>query len=239
MGAYYPTFSEWMRFVEMMKGKGFRGPTADEEKKYARGYGFTPPESRQYKEPGEICAIYEPPGEKGVTSDLQNDYRVVVWTTKRKGGWVASDSAWVLIVNGRGYRVHTSRAIIRRGAGFLVRLFIKACDARWRVLQRPYHCGRYMLASHRYDRTKEGQVRWKSSLWRCALNPRSKTHVRGWNDLRRPFPLDAEQRIRREWRRHAKENKRLRAEGKEPYAALRSRIKHPWRIEEVPRNAEY
>lgn len=236
---YYPTFPEWRHFVTMMEEKGFRKPSKDEERKYTRGYGLVPPRSRQRKEPGELCMIYEPPRPWNVPPHLHNDYRVVVWTTKRDGGWVTVDSAWVLIVNDRGSRVHTSRPIIRKGPAFLFRVFTRARDARWRVLQRPYHCGQFMLASHRYDRTKDGRIRWKSSVWRCAVHQRAKTHVRDWNDLRKPFPPEEARRIEREWRKHERANKKTRDAGKEPYAALQSRIKHPWRVEEVPRNAEY
>jgi len=222
-----------------MEEKGFRRSTPDEDKKYGDSYGLIPPESRRYQERGEASFIYEPPRKNGVPHHLQNDYRVVVWTTKRSWGWVSVDSAWVLILNGRGYRVHTSRPIIRKGPKFLERLFTKARDARWRVAQRPYCCGRHMLASHRKDLTKSGMRRWKSSLWRCAVRPRDKTHVRGWNDLRKPFPTDAEERIKKEWRANANRNKKLRKAGKEPYAALRSRIKHPWRTSNVPTGVKH
>lgn len=228
---YFPTFPEWQYFVKRMTGKGFRFPTADEKKKYVRGYGFLRPRSRRYQEPGEICFIYEVP--RG------NDYRIIVWTTKREGGWVSRDSGWVIMIDGSGQRVHTSRPHIRRSSNFLLDLFTEARDMRWRVIQRPEHCGKFMNASHPYQRTKDGKIRLKASLWRCAVYPKDKTHVRAWNNLKKPFPELEQQRIEKKWEQNDRKNKKTRDQGKEPYAAFRSRIKNSWIVVKVQRNVDY
>jgi hypothetical protein len=160
-----------------------------------------------------------------------NDYRVVVMTTKRRDGWVSRDSGWVIILNSKGERVHTSRPTIKNQPGFLRRLLEDVYEARYRVVYRPSLCGKLMNASHRH-RTKEEMeedLYWKASFWRCAVHPNDKTHCRIWNELSQPFPPEVLARIEARWEQHRKDNQKLRAKGRVPYAALRKRIRHPWK----------
>jgi len=222
-------------FVRILERRGFRVLIPGERNSSMLGFRLIRPESRSYQQPGELCLVFQMPPER------KNDYRVIVWTTKRMDGWVNHDSGFVLMVDGTGNIVHSSRPTVRSQPGFLLRLLDDAQHARWRVVQRPSHCGRLMDASHRYPTTedKEENLYWKASFWRCAVHPKDKTHCRGWNDLKEPFPPDVEALIEKEWRQHYKDNQKIRAEGGEPYAALRSRIEHPWKRVPIQTSFEY
>jgi hypothetical protein len=182
-----------------------------------RGYYLERPKSRSYQEPGEICYVYEPPDDQ---KRKGNDYKTIICTTKREEGFVTKDSGWVIIVDGTGKKVYSTGPFIRTSPDFFETLLEHGRIARWRTFYRPDRCEKFMLLVH-------GKA-LKSCFWRCAEHPWVREHNRRFDNLRRPFPPGVMEAItqRREDRRERREARG--EEGKDPFAAFRLRMLHPW-----------
>jgi len=210
-----------------LRGKRFFERSFSEISASVRGFGLVRPESRKYQEPGEICFVYRPP-QKYI--DAGNDYRAIVWSTKRRIGWVGIDSGWVIIVNRFDKRVYSVGPFIRRSEAFFEDLFEEARFARWRVFQRPKKCPKgcnaYMLLVHRHGRLK-------SCYWQCAIHPEGRSHDRRFDDLEEPPPPEKmEQRsIKRKERK--KKRRKISEDGGDPFAAFKKRMQHSWVKEET------
>jgi len=198
----------------------------------ARGSRLQRPRSRKYQEPGEIGFVYKPPDKK---IDAGNDYRVVVWTTKRHGGgWVSKDLGWVLILAGPEHNeriVYCSYPLVRRSPNFFDDMGFEAQCARWRVFYRPRTCVKGCPAMpelvHRNGHRK-------SCYWRCVIHPNDRSHDKRFEDLEVPLPEDAQKRRDANREKRLKRRTKVRAVGGNPYAAMDSRIAHPWTEPEVP-----
>ena len=193
-----------------------------------RGFYLKRPRSRSYQEPGEICYAYEPPEDQKARG---NDYKVVICTTKRMVGFVGKDSGWVIIVNGAGERVYSAGPFIRTNPDFFEDLLWEGRVARWRVFYRPDHCDKPMLLVH-------GNA-LKSRYWRCADYPMVREHDRRFDDLRRPLPADVMEFIVARRKERRAKRKSLRDRGKDPFAAFRLRMKHPWEKEPLSSEIEF
>lgn len=188
-----------------------------------RGFRLIRPKSRSYQEPGEMCFVYVPPLKQIVEG---NDYRVVVCSTKRREGWVGKDSAWVIIVDRSGEKLYSKGPFVRRSPAVFDRVLKEAKVARWRVYYRPNECPKGcrapMLLVHEIGRLK-------SQYWRCAVCPNDRSHNRRFDDIRKPLPPDVMEERLRGRRQRSKERKKMREAGKDPFAAFKLRMKHPWK----------
>ncbi len=188
-----------------------------------RGFHLIRPSSRSYQEPGEICFVYKPPDDQRKNG---NDYEAVICTTKRKVGFVGKDSGWVLIVDGNGKIVYSKGPFIRTSPGFFETILFEGRVARWRVFYRPMRCERYMLLVH-------GRP-LKSCFWRCMLHFLDRSHIRRFDDLRKPLPPEV-MKSRLAGRRERRKNREeLRDEGRDPFFAFKLRMKHPWEKQKIP-----
>jgi len=208
---------QYPEFARAAAGFGFFPQSFRETMMQVRGFSLVRPASRNYQEPGEICFVYEPPEEQKARG---NDYRVIICSTKRRIGFVGKDSGWVIIVNGAGKIVYSIGPFIRTNLDFYDDLLWDGRVSRWRVFHRPDHCGKLMLLVH-------GQS-LKSCYWWCVDHPRDHDHNRGFDDLRKPFPPDVMEALIARRRRRSARRSALRAEGKDPFAAFRLRMRHPW-----------
>jgi len=182
-----------------------------------RGFHLQRPRSRSYQEPGEICFVYEPPEEQRAR---ENDYKVIICSTKRRVGFVSVDSGWVIIVDGAGKIVYSIGPFIRTSSDFFDNLLFNGRVNRWRVFYRPDRCGKLMLLGH-------GQA-LKSCLWRCAEHPKVREHNRRFDDLRKPFPAEVLEFLLERRKNRRKRREAVRADSKDPFAAFKLRMKHPW-----------
>lgn len=149
---------------------------------------------------------------------FENDLEVVVWTT-----WVekeqrvrTKDAGWVIILDERMDICYSSRPL-HRTKNFLANLLMHARIARARVMRRPrcVECGHFMKLVH-----GKGM---KATYWRCT---RRLDHV-GEKAHSLPFdhdlPQEALDYLAPRRRMHRKVLRRIRAQGKSPFAAIRIR----------------
>lgn len=222
LGLKYPEFEKNAAKFGFFP-EGFRETLA-----IVRGFNLIRPRSRSYQEPGEICFTYEPPEKQRGNG---NDYKVIICTTKRRVGFVGKDSGWVIVVDGTGKIVYSAGPFIRTNPDFFKDILREGRVARWRVFYRPYHCERYMLLVHGRG--------LKSCYWRCSVYQKEKAHNRRFDDLRKPLPPEElkERIIVRKKRR--KKREKLRAQGKNPFAAFELRMKHPWEKKSSPPEVQF
>lgn len=214
MGAYFPEFVQYLAFSKTLKQRRFEPRSASELSLEGRDHYLIRPKSRSYQEPGEVGFVYKP-------LDPANDYRVIVWSTKRRIGWVTRDSGWVIVVNTADKKVRTSYPFVRRSPAFLEDLLEEARTIRWKVVHRPKCCSEFMNIVH-------NRKALKSCYWQCAVHPENRSHDVAWDDVAEPLPADVLERKKASRAVRRKRRKTVRAAGRDAFAAFKERMAHPW-----------
>jgi len=200
-----PDAEAFARFTSALERQGFRKLSSTEFKKDFARLELIAPSPREGREVGFSYAA--------------NGLEVRVWTTflAREGRARDSDAGWVLIKEGDTPR-YFSRPFPRT-KNFLHRLLWAASIARWRVEHRPLcpECRARMRIAYGSG--------VKSRFWRCTRTLHEKPVFLSWDYQLPQAALDFLRPLRNERKRY---NARLRAEGREPGAAIQRR--RGWKV---------